>query len=283
MKSLTDTFTMANDVKIPCVGYGTWQAPDDETTAQAVKKAIENGYRHIDTAAAYGNEKTIGKVIRECGVDRKDLFITSKLWNTERGYEKTKAAFQETLNRLGLEYLDLYLIHWPANKKQFENWKEINAETWRAFEELYREKKIRAIGVSNFLPHHIEALKETATILPMVNQIEFHPGFLQLSSVEYCKNNHIVVEGWSPLGNGSLLEHEDLKRIAAKYHKTVAQVCIRFALQHQVLPLPKSMTESRIIQNADIFDFELEDEDMKFIETIKQCGGLCTDPDSVDF
>lgn len=283
MKGLTDTFTLHNGYKIPCVGFGTWQTPDGETAVQAVKSAIENGYRHIDTAAVYQNEVGVGQGIIASSVDRKELFVTSKVWNTERGYEKTIAAFHQTLSDLQLDYLDLYLIHWPAIAKQYDNWEQLNAETWRAMEDLYKAGKIKAIGVSNFLPHHLESLLQQCTITPMVNQIEFHPGYMQKETVEYCQQHQILVEAWSPLGNGKLLSNPLLQEIAQKYDKSVAQLCIRWVLQHDLLPLPKSITPERIQQNADVFDFDISAEDMNKIDSMAYCGGSGLNPDDIDF
>lgn len=283
MKDLTSCFMLNNGLSIPCVGYGTFQTPNDETCA-AVLEAIKVGYRHIDTAAFYGNEEGVGEAVRKSGVPREQLFITSKVWNSDRGYEKTKAAFAKTMKNLQMEYLDLLLIHWPANRKQFgDAAKGINAETWRAMEELYQEGKIKAIGLSNFLPHHIDELMETAQIKPMVNQIEFHPGWAQTDIVEYCLKNDIVVEAWSPLGRKDALENETLKSIAAKYGKSVAQLCIRWVLQHGVLPLPKSVTPSRILENTKVFDFTIDAADMQAIDALKNIGGQCALPDEVDF
>jgi len=272
-----------NGQKIPDIGFGTWQTPNGETAISAVKTAIENGYRHIDAAAVYGNEKSVGDGIKKSGLAREDLFITSKVWNTERGYDKTKAAFEKTLKDLQLDYLDLYLIHWPANEKQFSNWKELNKDTWKAMEELYRDGKIKAIGVSNFLAHHLEELIENCEIKPMVNQIEFHPGFMQNETVEFCNKHNILVEAWSPLGTGKMLTNEVLKTIAEKYNKSVAQLCIKWVLQNGVLPLPKSVTPSRIIENRNIFDFEISTEDMKIINQMPYFGGSGLNPDEVDF
>ena len=283
MKGLTDTFTLHNGYKIPCVGFGTWQTPDGETAVQAVKSAIENGYRHIDTAAVYQNEVGVGQGIIASSVDRKELFVTSKVWNTERGYEKTIAAFHQTLSDLQLDYLDLYLIHWPAIAKQYDNWEQLNAETWRAMEDLYKAGKIKAIGVSNFLPHHLESLLQQCTITPMVNQIEFHPGYMQKETVEYCQQHQILVEAWSPLGNGKLLSNPLLQEIAQKYDKSVAQLCIRWVLQHDLLPLPKSITPERIQQNADVFDFDISAEDMNKMDSMAYCGGSGLNPDDIDF
>lgn len=281
--SLTDSFTMNNGKTIPCIGYGTYKTSDEEVYG-AVLSAVKAGYRHIDTAAYYKNEEEIGRAIRECGVPREELFVTSKVWNTDRGYENTKRAFAESMERLGLKYLDLYLIHWPANKKQFgEEAKKINAETWRALEELYAEGKVRAIGLSNFLPHHIEELMETAKVKPMVDQIEFHPGWAQTEISEYCQKNDIVVEAWSPLGRRDALDNEALGEIGRKYGKKTAQVCIRWILQHGILPLPKTVNPGRMTQNADVFDFELTAEEMKTIDELKNLGGQCALPDEIDF
>lgn len=282
MNSLTDVFVLNNGVKIPCVGYGTWQTKDGETAVKAVAEAIRDGYRHIDTAACYGNEKSVGKAIRESGVKREDLFVTSKLWNTERGYDRTMAAFAKTLQDLQTDYLDLYLIHWPANALQFDSWDEINLETWRAMTELYHAGKIRAIGVSNFKPHHLASLMKTE-VKPMVNQIEFHPGFMQEETVRYDAENHIVTEAWSPLGTGKLLGNETLGALAEKYNKTTAQFILRWVLQHDVLPLPKSVTPSRIVENSEIFDFTIADEDMRTVDALPYIGGSGLDPDKVDF
>ncbi|MFC3418672.1 aldo/keto reductase [Salinicoccus hispanicus] len=282
MQKLTDTFTLANGTEIPCVGFGTWQTPDGETAVNSVKKAIESGYRHIDTAAAYKNEGSVGKAIKESGVAREDLFITSKLWNADRGYDKTKAAFEQTLKELGTDYLDLYLIHWPANEKQFDNWEEINRETWKAMTELYEAGKIKAIGVSNFMTQHLEPLLETE-VKPMVNQIEYHPGHTQDGVVDLCKQYDILVEAWSPIGSGRLLEDESLKEIAEKYDKSVAQLCIRYVLQNGALPLPKSVTPERIEENTHVFDFEISDEDMKQMDAMENVGFSGMNPNEVDF
>jgi diketogulonate reductase-like aldo/keto reductase len=282
MNKMSDSFILSNGYKIPCVGFGTWQTPDGATAVSSVKAALTSGYKHIDTAAVYGNEKSVGTGIAESKVSREELFVTSKVWNKDRGYEKTIAAFNKTLDDLGLDYLDLYLIHWPANAKQFSNWDEINLETWRAMTKLYKEGKIRAIGVSNFLPHHLKSLMKTE-ISPMVNQIEFHPGQMQNETVDYCKKHNILVEAWSPLGTGRMLSNETLKEIAAKYNKSVAQLCIRWCLQNEVLPLPKSVTPSRIKENTEIFDFVISDEDMSTINSMEYCGGSGMNPDEVKF
>ncbi len=280
---LTDTFQLNNGKGIPCIGYGTYKTLNEEVY-DAVMAALKAGYRHIDTAAFYQNEEGVGRAIRDSEIAREEIFVTSKVWNTDRGYENTKGAFAESMKRLGLEYLDLFLIHWPANRKQFgDDAKQINAETWRALEELYGDGKIRAIGLSNFLPHHIDELMETAKVKPMVDQIEFHPGWAQLEVSGYCQKNDIVVEAWSPLGRKDALDNEVLKGIGEKYKKSTAQVCVRWILQHGILPLPKTVNLNRMIENADVFDFELTQEDMKVIDGLKNLGGQCALPDEVDF
>lgn len=282
MKSLNDTFKLNNGYEIPCVGFGTWQTPEGETAVMAVREAIKAGYRHIDTAACYENEVGVGQGIKVSGIEREKLFVTSKVWNTQRGYDKTMAAFEKTLSDLGLDYLDLYLIHWPASSTQFENWEEINLDTWRAMRELYKAGRIKAIGVSNFLPHHLEALMKT-DVPPMVNQIEYHPGLMQTETVKYCKEHNILVEAWSPLGTGRMLSDERLKSIAEKYGKSVAQLCIRWCLQNGILPLPKSVTPSRIIENTEVFDFEIAIEDMDAIYSMPYFGLSGLHPDKVTF
>ena len=278
-----DTMELSNGVRIPCLGYGTWQTPDGLTAQKAVAAALRAGYRHIDAAAVYGNERSVGAGIAEAGVPHEELFVTGKLWNTERGYETTKAAFAKTLTDLDLDYLDLYLIHWPANRRQFGDEAElINRETWRAMTELYQEGKIRAIGVSNFLPHHLEQLMDT-DVPPMVDQIEFHPGHLQEETVRFCRDHGILVEAWSPLGSGRVLGDERLAAVAARYGVSVAQLCIRYALQKCVLPLPKSVTPSRIVENADVFGFEIRRADMEAINALGEFGGAGLGPDEVDF
>lgn len=280
MKQLTDSFILSNGVKIPCVGFGTWQTPDGETAVKAVCAALEAGYRHIDGAAIYGNEKSVGEAIAASGVPREELFVTSKLWNDEHGYESTLRAFEKTTADLGLDYLDLYLIHWPIPAKFKNEWQEANAQTWRAFEKLYREGRIRAIGISNFLPHHVAELKKTAEILPMVNQIEYHPGLMQKEAAEYSKQEGMLIEAYSPLGTGKMLSNETLRGIGEKYGKSVAQVCIRWVLQNGALPLPKSVTPSRIRENAEIFDFALSAEDMAVIDAMIDPDGTTNDPDN---
>ena len=282
MKNLTDTYKLKNGVEIPCIGYGTWQTPNGEAALTAVGEALKVGYRHIDTAAAYKNEASVGEAIRRSGLSREEIFITSKVWNSCRGYEKTMAAFERTVAELGVDYLDLYLIHWPANALQYSDPDALNLDTWRALTELYKAGRIRAIGVSNFKPHHLEPLMATE-VPPMVNQIEMHPGHEQSDTVGYCKRHGILVEAWSPLGEGRLLADPTLAAIGEKYGKSTAQVCIRWCLQMGVLPLPKTVTPARMQANADVFDFALSEEDMAEIAALTDYGFSGHDPDLADF
>ena len=275
-------FTLSNGVEMPGIGFGTWKAKDGETAYNSIIEALKAGYRHIDTAAMYRNEASVGKAVKECGLKREDIFVTSKVWNKNRGYEKTLAAFEKTLATMELDYLDLYLIHWPAIPLQFEDWDEINLGTWKAMIELYKAGKIKAIGVANFYPKHLESLMKTE-VPPMVNQIEYHPGYTQDEVVKYCQENGIVVQGWSPLGNGAVLGSEFLAEIAAKYNKSVAQICIRYAVQNGIVPLPKSVTPSRIAANLDVYDFEISEEDMKAIAAMPETGFSGWNPNEVDF
>lgn len=271
LNSVKDGIKLNSGYSIPCIGYGTWQMLD-ETAVNCVKYAIDAGYRHIDTAADYRNEASVGKGIRASGISREDIFVTTKHWVSERGYDKTIAAAEHSLSLLGMDYLDLYLIHWPCVAKNHTDWKEVNADTWRGFEAMVKAGKIRSIGVSNFLPHHLEALIENAEIMPAVDQIEFHPGFPQLETVKWCHEHGIVVEAWSPLGCGAVLKDDFLNAMAAKYGKSVAQLCIRYALQHGVVPVPKTMTPSRIHDNMDVFDFTISEEDMAAIDAMPKIG-----------
>lgn len=283
MREFPKNFRLYNGVEIPVLGFGTWQI-SPFTASKCVKNAIKAGYRNIDTAEGYMNEKEVGKGIREAieefGVKREEIFVSTKVWNSHRGYDKTMKAFDESMKKLKLDYLDLYLIHWPAVERWHNDWREINHSTWRAFEELYKQGRVKAIGVSNFLLHHVKALTEDSEIKPMVNQIEYHPGFGQVESAKYCQENDIVVEAWSPLGSGSVLQNNELKRIANKYNKTTAQICIRWLLQKHIIPLPKSTHEDYIISNADVFNFDINDEDMKAIDELPYCGGMRFDPDN---
>lgn len=282
MGNVRSTYSLKNGLDIPVVGFGTWKTPDGDDAYNSVSEALKAGYRHIDTAAVYGNEESVGKAIKDSGLSREDVFVTSKVWNTERGYDKTIAAYEASLEKLGMDYLDLYLIHWPAIEKQNDDWEELNKESWRALMDLYKDGKVKSIGVSNFQKKHMEALKD-AEILPMVNQIEFHPGWLQEETRALCKELGILVEAYSPNGNGKLLNDDTLLKIAEKYGKSVAQICIRWTLQHGTLPLPKSVTPEYIKENTEVFDFEISDEDMQTIDEMEYLVGVPTDPDNRDF
>jgi len=277
------SFKLNNGIDIPAIGFGTWQIPEGEDAYQAVKEALVAGYTHIDTAAIYGNEKSVGRAIKDSGIAHNTLFITTKLWNTERGFDKAIAAFEKSLADLGLEYLDLYLIHWPANETQFEGWAAINADTWKALEYLYQQGKVKAIGVSNFPKEYLVKLLETATIIPAVNQIEFHPGYLQEETVELCKSNDILVQAWSPLGSGRILQDETLIALAEQKSTSVGQICIKFALSQGILPLPKSTNPANIKRNLDIDSFDLTEEDIRIIRTLPAMGFSGSDPKKVAF
>ncbi len=282
MKSVKDTFKIYNGVEIPCMGLGTWQSPD-ETAKNAVLAALSHDYRLIDTAAAYGNEKGVGEGIKASGLKREEIFVTSKLRNADHGYKATLEAFDLTMEKLDLEYLDLYLIHWPNPIQYRTHWEEATAGTWKAFEELYEQGKIKAIGISNFLPHHIETLMKTAKIKPMVNQLKLCPGVTQDETVDYCKKQGIVVEAYSPFGTGMIFGNEDMKKLSAKYGKTVGQLCLRWCLEKDFVSLPKSANPMRIRENAEIFDFELSKEDVDFISNLKGVCGEAPDPDNIMF
>lgn len=281
MKSLKDVYKMRNGVGIPCVGFGTFLTPDGDTVINAVRKALEAGYRHVDTAAFYDNEKGIGEGLRRSGVPREEVFVTTKLWNADQGFDSTLKAFDRSIKNLGLDYIDLYLIHWPRIKGREDQWPQLNRDSWRAMTQLYKEGRIRSIGVSNFKPHHIESLMQQADIMPMVNQIELHPGLMQQETVDYCRKNDIVVESWGPFSRGNLLKSGLIDGMAAKYGKTPAQVTLRWHLQQGFLPLPKSVTPERIVENARIFDFELSPQDMQTITSIDKDTGTGYDPDKV--
>ena len=281
MKSLTDTYTLSNGVHIPCVGFGTWQSKDGPEARDSVAEALRAGYRHIDTAQGYGNEESVGLAVKESGLSRGEVFLTSKLTNSVRGYDQTLSAFHESLRKLGTDYMDLFLIHWPRPVGFRNDWEAQNAQSWRAMEDLYREGKVRAIGISNFHPHHIEALLKTATVAPMVNQIRLAPGDTQDEVVSFSREKGMLLEAYSPLGVGKVFEVPQMKDLARKYGKSIAQIAIRWSLQRGYLPLPKSVTAERIHENTRIFDFQLDDEDVELIAGLKGCVGYSADPDSI--
>ena len=276
-------YTLSNGVHIPAVGLGTWQTPDDETGYQAVLSALKLGYRHIDTAQGYRNEDIVGRAVRDSGISREEVFITSKLDNPNHGYDNTMRSFEETLQKLGTDYVDLFLIHWPNPLQYRSTWQQTNAETWKAFEELYHAGKIRAIGISNFRQHHIDELLKTAEISPMVNQIRLCPGDTQDDLVNYCRKRNILLEAYSPLGTGQIFKVAEMQALAEKYQKNIAQICIRWSLQNGFLPLPKSVTAERMRENVDVFGFELSDEDISLIAGLRGCVGLSKDPDTTNW
>ncbi|MDC6366442.1 MULTISPECIES: aldo/keto reductase [Flavobacteriaceae] len=278
MGKITDlqgTFELNNGVQMPYFGLGVYLSKDGNEVINAVKEALNHGYRHIDTAAIYENEKGVGTGIKESDVDRKDVFLVSKVWNTDQGYDTTLKAFDATLERLDTDYLDLYLIHWPKGEK--------SKDTWKAMEKLYHEKKVRAIGISNFLQHHIEDLLTVAEIAPMVNQMEFHPYLVQQELVDFCQDKGIQYEAWSPLMQGEVFNLDVMKDLAAKYNKTIAQIVLRWNLQKGVVTIPKSSKKERIIANADLFDFEINEEDMKLLDGLNKGHRFGPDPDNFDF
>ncbi len=274
--------TLRNGHKIPMLGFGTYKITDEKEASDSVKHAIKLGYRHIDTAAFYRNERTVGEAIKagleENNLSREDIFVTSKVWKTENTYEKVMASFEKTMEDLDIEYLDLYLVHWPSSYAFDENWKETNREVWSAMIDIYKSGRVKAIGVSNFLTHYLDTIIDME-IIPMVDQIELNPGFLQKDTVDYCQEKGIVVEAWSPLGRGRIFSNELLCDMAAKYDVTVAQLALRWLIQHDIVVLPKSVTPARIEQNMKIFDFEIDKADMNTLDTMPPVGASGHSPD----
>ncbi|HHT96315.1 MAG TPA: aldo/keto reductase [Clostridiales bacterium] len=283
MKNIQYKKILSNGVGIPCVGYGTWKLANNDTTVNLIKTAIDCGYRHIDTAAGYDNHVAVGKGVRESGLKRDELFVTSKLNNPNHGYDKTMKEFDKNMTELDIDYIDLHLIHWPNPIMFRDNWKEANAGSWKAFEELYNKGLIKAIGLSNFLEHHIDALMETATITPMVNQLELHPLYPQKDIVKYCRDNNILVEAWSPMVAGDVFDNPLLIEIAKKYNKSVAQLLLRWSLDHNFIPLPKASNKSRMIENADIFDFTIDKDDIEKMTVLEALGRRGAHPDTATF
>ena len=271
---LQGTVSLHNGVEMPYFGLGVFKVNDGDEVYEACSFALNNGYRHIDTAALYGNEIGVGKAVRESELGRSDVFVTSKVWNTDQGYETTLKAFDKSMERLDIDYLDLYLVHWPKEKSK---------DTWKALEKLYADGRVKAIGVSNFLQHHLEDLLQSAEVVPMVNQMEFSPQLVQQSLIDFCVQNKIQYESWSPLMQGQVFEIQELKDLATKYNKTIAQIVLRWNLQKGVVTIPKSVNPNRIIENASIFDFEISAEDMRAINSLDQGYRVGADPDNFDF
>ncbi|GAA0590609.1 aldo/keto reductase [Virgibacillus siamensis] len=271
INNLQDTVTLHNGVKMPGFGLGVYKVEDGDTVVHSVKTAIKSGYRSIDTASFYDNEHGVGQAIRESGIPREELFITSKVWNDQQGYDATLQAFEQSLEKLGLDYLDLYLIHWPVSGK-FQ-------DTWKALEKLYHDGKVRAIGVSNFHVRHLKSLMETSNEKPVIDQVEYHPHLTQQELRDFCNQENIQLEAWSPLKRGRLLDEPVMKEIAKKYHKSVAQVILRWDIQNGVITIPKSVHEHRIIENADIFDFSLTVEEMEQISGLNINDRSGSNPD----
>lgn len=272
--SLQSCTMLHNGIRMPWLGLGVWKMDNDAQVVSAVRTALDAGYRSIDTAAIYRNEAGVGQAIREGGVPRSELFVTTKIWNEDQGYDKTLAAYDASLERLGLDHVDLLLIHWPGTDKF--------VDTWRAFEKLYADGRVRAVGVSNFNIRHLEELKRHSDLVPMVNQVEFHPLLSQRELRSYCQENRIQLEAWSPLMQGNL-DHEALRSIGAKHGKSPAQVVLRWDIQHGVVTIPKSVTPARIAENANVFDFELSADEMALIDYLNRDQRFGSDPDKLLF
>ncbi|MGF7012989.1 diketogulonate reductase-like aldo/keto reductase [Ornithinibacillus bavariensis] len=269
--SLSDKVVLNNGIEMPGFGLGVYKVDEGDTVIRAVRTAIEVGYRSIDTASFYNNERGVGQGVRESGIPREEIFITSKVWNDEQGYESTLRAFEQSIEKLGLDYLDLYLVHWPVSGKYIE--------TYLALEKLYKEGRVRAIGVSNFHVHHLESLLKDCSVKPVINQVEYHPHLTQKELKNYCERENIQLESWSPLKRGKLLTEPTLIEVGQKYGKSPAQVILRWNIQHNVITIPKSTSAERIKENATIFDFVLSDEDMKKIDGLNINDRSGSNPD----
>jgi len=267
--------TLSNGVTMPALGFGVFKVPNGEDTIQAVNHALKAGYRSIDTAAFYGNEEGVRIGLEQSGVPREEVFITTKVWNSEQGYDRALASFENSRRLLGVDIIDLYLIHWPV-KGRF-------TDTWRALEKLYKDGNVRSIGVSNFHAHHLETLKKASTVTPMINQVELHPRLSQKPLRKYCREQNILVEAWSPLMRGRVLDDPVITGIAENHGKTSAQVVLRWEFQHDIITIPKSVTPSRIEENLDIFDFQLSDEETASIDGLNRDERIGPDPDNFNF
>ncbi|MCR8968950.1 aldo/keto reductase [Facklamia sp. 7083-14-GEN3] len=279
-----ESYVLKNGVKIPKIGFGTWKLKEGEEAYQSVLHALKVGYRHIDTAQVYGNEASVGRAIKDSDIPREEIFLTTKIWNDKHSYSLAKQAVEESMQKLQVDYLDLLLIHWPnpVHLRKDKAWMQANQEVWQLMEELYQAGKLKSIGVSNFMVHHLAALLPHTKVKPMVNQVLLAPGTTQDDLVNFCRQHDMLLEAYSPLGSGSLFEQEQVKEIAQKYNKSVAQLALRWSLDKGFLPLPKSKTPANIESNLAIFDFELDPEDRKKLDLLE---GLKTqsDPDQVDF
>lgn len=275
MNSLQDKIQLHNGVKMPYLGLGVYKVENGHQTEETVQTALELGYRSIDTAAFYENEESVGKAVRSSGIKRNELFITTKVWNSDQGYDETLRAFEKSMNNLQLDYLDLFLIHWPVKGKYLE--------TWQALEKLYKDGRVRAIGASNFKIHHLEDIIKNSELKPVVNQVELHPRLSQEELRLFCKQNEIAVEAWSPIARGRLLNDPILTSLGKKHGKSPAQIILRWHLQNEVIIIPKSVTPARLKENADLFDFELTSEEMKQINSLNRNERFGADPDNFDF
>jgi diketogulonate reductase-like aldo/keto reductase len=275
ISSITDCTLLNNGLEMPWLGFGVFRISDGQEVEQAVRYALEIGYRSIDTASVYGNERGVGKAIRESGIPREDVFLTTKVWNEDQRGKRTLAAFEESLKHLETEYVDLYLVHWPV--------KGCYQETWQVMERIYQSGRAKAIGVSNFLVHHLEDILRDSQIVPSVNQVEFHPFLVQPELLRFCQSHKIQVEAWSPLMQGQIITEQAVQKLAEKYHRTPAQITLRWDLQHEVVTIPKSTHSNRIAENAQIFDFELSQEDMNVLDALDQGKRVGPDPDNFDF
>ena len=277
MNHSSEYFTLTNGVTIPCIGFGTYKAAEGNSS-DIILTAMEAGYRFFDTASFYGTETYLSEALKRSNLSREDIFITSKVWKAEMGYNATLKTFERTLKNLDTDYLDLYLIHWPKYSLEGE-WKEVCIDTWKAMEELYKQGRVRAIGLSNFLPHHVDVILDNCTVKPMVNQLEVHPGYTQEAAVLYSREHDMLVQAWSPLGRQRVLQNPLIMKLAAKYNVSEAQICLRFLLQKGINVLPKSSSIERMRNNMDIFSFAISTEDMHRLNTLPQTGWSGEHPD----
>ena len=276
---------LSNGIAIPSIGFGTWKLNDPDKTTKVIRNAIEAGYRHIDSASSYDNEEYLKKAVQEAQIPREKLFITGKVWNADQGYETTIKACERSLENLGFEYFDLYLIHWPVPKDHKKDYQVLNYETWNALETLYEKGIVKAIGVSNFQKHHLmELMQKSISIQPMVDQIEVHPFYFEEDTIDFCEENKILVEGYSPLMRGKNLDFPLFVELSTKYKKTPAQICLRWSLQKNIVPLPKSTNKERMKQNLEILDFEINDDDMVRLDSLHRGDGkIGSFPDNINF